>query len=324
MKKRSLILLCAVLLAFGTIDATPPWESPRKGVFTVQFVRNRGDVYPAFNKVRVKDMEKRYGDYPALIEWEAGDLDSIAYLFPSETVWLCGFQRYSTSFIDTVHVPAYQKMTWGELRKWFYWKVTRVKTGEAKYYPVTQGEDTTKVGLNIYLYGNYGWHEWLVTRIQDFHIPNDGSVWTVRLQAWETPPPDGKLYQESKIAVPMLHTNLNTAMDTMTYAMHATFRKTNDYLIDKSKEINLQLLRAYPHSIELLTNLMHIYTSEGNCDSLRWVAQQYVLSATKHLDTSDSLAAPWNTAGIAEQPGPYLDEIHKVLKAVCGDTTLWK
>jgi len=319
------ILVSIVGLFIASVYAAEyPWEPSNQGIFTVAFVKNVGDSYGKFNPTRVRNFEKRFGAYPAQILWEKDDLDTNARTMEHKIEWACGFVRFGTAFLDTVNVPAYQKATWGELKKWFYWELQSVRTGEVKYLPVTQGEDTTSVGVNPYLYGNYGWGMRLVVDVSDFNIPMDGSVWTVHLQAWEEPPPKGRMYQESSVAVPILHAKRSTALDTLMFAEHAIIRGTGFYLIDKSKSLNLQLLGSFPHSLALLSNLMHIFTDEGNCDSLRWAAQQYVISASQHLDTSDSLVYPWNTAGIAEKPGPYIDQIHRALKAVCGDTTLWK
>ena len=271
MKTRScLIVLTGLLISAQAMAKVRAWEDSG-GVLTIRFLTYRGATYPKFEAAINDSLRRRWGAVPEQILWEKDGLDSLVMPLKHLALWEVRYQRYRDS-ANPKTKPGYAEATWGDLKAGFYWKLRSVKTDSVFYLPVHAGVDSTHVGSS---FPNYNWRYTIPLDLTTLPFPRDGSAWELTLQAWDSPPPGGKLRQESKTRLTLVRARRTAPLDTMLFAEDAWIRPTakswsdttylshGGWLIDSSKEVNLTLARAFPNWPTFYYNLIGIYTHES-------------------------------------------------------------
>ncbi|MCB2199929.1 hypothetical protein KQI63_11010 [bacterium] len=320
MGRKGTITIVSIVLVFLATTAKGedvPWEADSLGRMKIE-LRIASGGWPSFFPGIVKEYEERFGAYPGVMIFKDLKLDPDLELREREIRFTAKFQRYGGRLKPPV--PAYLTMDWGDIKPYFWWKKESAKTGEVVYEKVKMGVDSTSVGDT---YPNYKWEYSFEFPAETLKIPDDDSAWLVSLGCWESPPPEGKLIAIDG-PLPIVYSPVETALDTYLIAESAMNWKVGTYWIRYSKEINLEILKSYPHSQTILSNLMGFYTAEKNCDSLKWAARKYVVSLRDSLDPWQEKQFPWNRMGFVDEVTHVENEIKKSLEAVCGDTVLWE
>jgi len=255
-----------------------------------------------------EDYIKRFGAYPRIMIW-----DDVAD--PVRVVVEVQFKRKSNpNPYYWPPEPDYPlNMTWGDIKKYFYWRMVSYKTGEIKYLPLELGDN------NKGIVQQSGVHSWRMLLNFDGHllpVPNDGSAWKVSLDMYEEEPYGGNVKALGQTEqFDFIRTVRSTPLDTLRWAEHSNY-------IMEDKALNRRMLGYFPHSRVTMDYLINYFFEEKNADSLEYFGRMYIQEMKDRLDPH--YARYFMSGDSATAPRPIThndyDFIQSLYKRLTGDT----
>jgi hypothetical protein len=175
-------------------------------------------------------------------------------------------------------------LKWGDINKYFYWRLESLKSGEVLFSQITHGDHNYKMDRHIRRSMlSSSWSNYIKLDANELPIPNDGSAYKLSVYTCKDDP-----YLDNGLELPIERPHRATIIARISNftPLHGyVWADINGVFHDNpDKKLLLQLEKEFKYEQTILRSLINLFHDEKNADSLRWAGQLYLKSLNLEED----------------------------------------